>query len=167
MHPDEHAGEEILATIEMMREHIISKLMHDAGRQGLNCLKLSVTLPQLRTLEVIARHDGINNKHLAGILHVTQASASAMVERLVEMGLIERLVPNDNRRTVQLRLSRQGQAILRRQRKLLRKVLVELLEQLGPDHTRMWLCVCNRLREILSENNAFEQTGRHGGLPSR
>ncbi len=164
MPPNEQAGEEILATIEMMRERVIDRIMHDKSGKGASCLKLSVTLPQLRALEVVARHDGINNKQLARTLHVAQASASAMAERLVEMDLIERHIPNDNRRTVQLRLSREGQVILRRHRKLLSKVLVELLEQLGPEHTRMWLCVCEKLRGILSESNGLEQDDVHVDL---
>jgi len=143
---------EILATMEMVRDHIISAFMSDAQSNSAVRVKMSVTLPQVRALEIIAVNRGMNNKQLAQALQVSPASASAMVERLVELNLVERYIPDEDRRTVKLQLSSTGKKVTQSHRQVVEKVVSELLERLGEKDTQKWLQVGRKIRQVLSSS---------------
>lgn len=143
---------EILATMEIVRDHIINAFMMDAQSNSAACVKMSVTLPQVRALETISANRGMNNKQLAEALHVSPASASAMVERLVELNLVERYIPDEDRRTVKLQLSPKGKKVTQSHRQVIEQVVSELLEQLGEKDARKWLQVGRKIRKVLSES---------------
>jgi len=148
--PISPAVAEILATMEMVRDHIISAFMSDAQTNSAARVKMSVTLPQVRALEIIAVNRGMNNKQLAQALQVSPASASAMVERLVELNLVERYIPADDRRTVKLQLSPRGKIVAQSHRQVIEKVVSGLLERLGGKDTQKWLQVSRKIRKVLS-----------------
>ena len=141
---------EILATIEMVRDHIISRFLSDAQSEGAVCVKMPVTLPQVRALEIIATNPGISNKQLAQALQVSPASASAMVERLVELNLVERYIPEEDRRTVKLQLSAKGKKITQSHRQVIEKVVSDILDKLGEKDSLKWLQVGRKIRKVLS-----------------
>ena len=115
------------------------------------------TLPQAQALEIIASNQGLNNKQLAQALQVSPASASAMVERLVELDLVERYIPHEDRRTVRLQLSAKGRRITLAHRQVIEKVISELLERLGETDTRKWIKLSKKIRNALAAA-AFPQS---------
>lgn len=141
---------EILATMEMVRDHIISRFLSNAQSNSAVCVKMPVTLPQVRALEIIATNPGISNKQLAQALQVSPASASAMVERLVELNLVERYIPEEDRRTVKLQLSAKGKKITQSHRQVVEKVVSDILDKLGEKDSQKWLQVGRKIRKVLS-----------------
>ena len=81
-------------------------------------LDLDVTIPQLKTLMVLflAPSDqaasGVRMSDVARALGVTAATASSLVERLVERGLIDRREDPQDRRQRRCRVSPSGQQLL-------------------------------------------------------
>jgi DNA-binding MarR family transcriptional regulator len=73
-----------------------------------------LSVVQLRALTVLHRHGQANLGELAGEMGVTVSTTSRLVDRLVSAGLVDRRVAEHTRREIALRLTRQGQAALRR-----------------------------------------------------
>jgi DNA-binding MarR family transcriptional regulator len=73
-----------------------------------------VSVVQLRALTVLHRHGQSNLGELAEEMGVTVSTTSRLVDRLVAAGLVDRRVAEHTRREISLRLTRQGQAMLRR-----------------------------------------------------
>lgn len=73
-----------------------------------------VSVVQLRALTVLHRHGQANLGELTDEMGVTVSTVSRLVDRLVAAGLVDRRVAEHNRREIALRLTRRGQATLRR-----------------------------------------------------
>ena len=73
---------------------------------------VDLTLPQYRVLALVATGSE-RATHLAGELALTKPTVSAMVESLVERGLIERASVSGDRRAVRLTVTPAGRRALR------------------------------------------------------
>lgn len=71
-----------------------------------------LTFTQLRGLSVLARRQPLRMSDLAEALGMTAASASALIDRMVQRGFVTRCSDPNDRRTVLVQLSRRGQRIL-------------------------------------------------------
>jgi DNA-binding MarR family transcriptional regulator len=73
-----------------------------------------VTLPQFRTLVVLAVRGPRKGSDIAEELQVNPSTGSRMVDRLVRKGLVERVRSDDDRRAVELHLTRAGHEVVDR-----------------------------------------------------
>jgi len=73
-------------------------------------LEMDLTAPQLKVVLLLYLYGSTRMSELAGSLGVTLATATGIVDRLVERGLIVRESQPDDRRVVMCRLSDKGQA---------------------------------------------------------
>ena len=90
-------------------------------------------------------------KELAELLQVSGPSATLMVDRLVEMGLLMRSQNPKDRRVVELRMSKQGEAAMREHHRHMETIILALMGRLGPECTEQWLDVYGRIREVLDD----------------
>ncbi|WP_431998639.1 MarR family winged helix-turn-helix transcriptional regulator [Streptomyces fungicidicus] len=67
---------------------------------------------QMRVLLTLEHQDGINLRTLSTALASTPPSTSRLCDRLVAVGLVERMVSQTDRREVRLHLSKRGRAFL-------------------------------------------------------
>jgi DNA-binding MarR family transcriptional regulator len=88
-----------------------------------------VTLPQFRML-VVLEAGQMNLRGLAAALDVAPSTATRMVDRLVDAGLVQRSVPAVDRREISLTLTNSGRRTVRtvteRRRRDLRRVIDEI-----------------------------------------
>jgi DNA-binding MarR family transcriptional regulator len=86
-----------------------------------------VTLPQFRTLVVLHSRGPQPAQQLAEELGVAPSTVTRMCNRLVDKALIERRVPDENRREVWLHITAAGAeivaAVSRRRRRELRRIV--------------------------------------------
>ncbi|MGF7237588.1 MAG: MarR family winged helix-turn-helix transcriptional regulator [Frankia sp.] len=86
-----------------------------------------VTLPQYRTLVVLASRGPQRVAELADALGVLPSTATRMLDRLVAKGLVRRTRPANNRRSVRVALSAPGRSLVaevtRRRREEITKVV--------------------------------------------
>lgn len=93
-----------------------------------------LSVPQLRALAFLGRTPGASLTALAGFLGVAGPTASVMVSRLVERGLVRRGGDPEERRCVRLTLTARGATLLERSRAHARARLARRLEGLaGPE----------------------------------
>ncbi|KOT44249.1 MarR family transcriptional regulator [Streptomyces caelestis] len=67
---------------------------------------------QMRVLLTLEHQDGINLRTLSAALASTPPSTSRLCDRLVAVGLVDRVVGRADRREVRLHLSKRGRAFL-------------------------------------------------------
>lgn len=86
---------------------------------------------QLHAMFVISEHPGMTMKELASALHITSPSATSLVNRVVQLGLVQRKHDTKNRKLVRLRLSKKGAGLLHRKHEERNKSLRELFGMLS------------------------------------
>jgi DNA-binding MarR family transcriptional regulator len=75
-------------------------------------VKLSLTIPQLKSLFYISRHGKVNLSGLASGIRVTPANVTGIVDRLARQGLLTRIPDPNDRRITWLRVTAKGEALL-------------------------------------------------------
>ncbi len=138
----------IYKTTTLMRDWIWKIQASDAcGMVGY----YEFTSSQLHAM--LATHEAgqVTMTKLARILNVSPPSASAMVDRLVEKGLLVREHSTKDRRKVVVSVSKDAiKAIEEVENKIL-KSIVDLAEKLGPETTRKWYEVFECIKRELEE----------------
>lgn len=149
----------IYETIRLLRAHIGARraASYSGRRNGPPCLEL--TLPQINALMVIQDRQEVTITQLARALHVSAPSASTMVDRLVEMGLVTREHGSADRREVRVRIAPGAIEELEEAERQFLRVIIEILDRVGPECARQWCEVYARIREVLLEDAKSEQEG--------
>ncbi|MDR7416095.1 MAG: MarR family transcriptional regulator [Armatimonadota bacterium] len=91
-----------------------------------------VSIPQFRSLVYLRHHPGASLQALAEHLGVTPPTASALVERLVQRGLVRRTADPRERRRVVLELTPAGARLLERAWRATQARLRQKLASLSP-----------------------------------
>ncbi len=149
---------EILETIRMVREHIVRNYPVRTPGDDDEEMCHDLTFPQFKALTEIHDHGEITIKELAEALFVSPPSASAMVDRLVDMGMLLREHCTEDRRVVRVRISEQGDRSVLAMRERFLRGIVDLLEQLGPELAQQWCNISHRIREIMSQEREEERS---------
>ena len=91
-----------------------------------------LSAPQLRTICVIGRNENIRMKDIADRMELTTGTVTVMIDRLQQMGLVERRRNESDRRSYKILLSEKGRRYFdeysKRQRELVRKLANKLSE---------------------------------------
>jgi DNA-binding MarR family transcriptional regulator len=108
--------------------------------------EVDVTMAQAKVLYIVAAAEALRMSELAGRLGVAMPTASGVVDRLVELGLLERRAEASDRRQVIVALTETGADTLERMRELNHHQMRHLLERLSEEE----LTVIERAIEILA-----------------
>jgi len=156
----EHARA-IHGTVRLIQEGILREFSH--ARPGLDDECPDLTFPQYNALLAVRDAHEVSVKQLAERLQVSPPSASTMVDRLVEMGLLERQQNPNDRRSVQIRLSAAGAESLNAIEAVVLRFLVDLMNELGAGHVAEWRGVYDKIATILATRREHHPAaGLHG-----
>ena len=140
-------AKEIIRTIDMLHNRVVGSLNEDPSI-------LALTPRQFTLLLAVRNRDGVSIKEIADSLGVTTSSVSTMVERMVEARILTREPNPTDRRGVVVRVSPDVKRVIDPLERQALKILVDLLEKLGPEWARMWREIHARIRAILEEKCA-------------
>jgi len=104
---------------------------------------------QMRALKFVKAKGQVSITELAELLNVSAPSASTMVERLVEKGVLIRKPDPDDRRRVIVTVSPDVAAVSEQIEKDIFGSFVDLVEKLGPEVADDWCRVITRIGEVL------------------
>ncbi|MFI6504749.1 MarR family winged helix-turn-helix transcriptional regulator [Nonomuraea typhae] len=93
-------------------ERLASRLRMLALQRSDAWLDLDLTLPQLRVLLAVRRRDGATVSELAETVGRRLAATSALVNRLVRAGLLDRVSDPGDRRRIRLHLTAEAERML-------------------------------------------------------
>jgi DNA-binding MarR family transcriptional regulator len=127
-----NSAEECARAVMETVPKVMRAIREEMRRQGAPLL----TIPQLRTLAYLHRRPGSCLFHVAEHLGVTRPTASAIVERLVQRGLVTRTENPQERRRVILRPTPLGTLLHQRVRQSTHGWMVTALSRLSPERLR-------------------------------
>lgn len=141
-------------TVRLLRLHVATRLpccapLGDGGPEE----GMDLTMPQMNALLVIRGHSQVSIKQLAEALQVSAPSASAMVDRLVDMGAVTREQSRIDRREVAVQISPKAAQLVDRTEEGILQTIVELMEEIGPEYSQKWCEVYDKLHEVLLKSH--------------
>ena len=92
-----------------------------------------VTLPQYRTLVVLAYAGPRRTIDLAEELEVTSSTATRMIDRLVRRELVHRMLHPDDRRATKVEITDEGRSIVASVTNRRRAEFAKILRKMDPD----------------------------------
>jgi DNA-binding MarR family transcriptional regulator len=108
----------------------------------------SLSVPQFRVLAFLGRHPHASLSKVADHIGITRATASTMVDRLVQRELVDRQEDPHERRHIMLKLTQMGSDRLEEMRNTTRQKIADLLDELTPkelDHVAIGLTLLGRV----------------------
>jgi DNA-binding MarR family transcriptional regulator len=109
-----------------------SRLLVAISARSIGQVDETITIPQFRTLVILANRGPINLATLAGLLGVQPSATGRMVDRLVAAGLIDRLPHPTSRRELLAALTRRGRDVVRRVTTHRRAEIADIVEKMPP-----------------------------------
>lgn len=89
-----------------------------------------LTMQQLRVLGFVVKEPGMTGHELGESLGVSAPTASGLVDRLVEKGLLKRVDDSADRRIRRLHITEEGMALTRQVDSLLQRAMVEVIKNM-------------------------------------
>lgn len=155
--PDQKTIEQaryIFTTGKLLRRHIFSTLVR-AEDKGRKCGCSDLSMAQFNLLMAVQTHGAVTGGELAAQLGVSPPSVSAMVERLVDRGLLIRERSKADRRKVVLRISPDEALHFARIEEQILASFVDLVEEVGEETACKWVEVLGQVEQVLRRK--FEQ----------
>jgi len=128
--PNQHPSTTDIESVVEHYEHLMQRLL--AGHAP-EFAELDITMTQAKVLYVVVAAGRLGMSGLASRLNIGMSSASELVERLVELGLLRRGDDPDDRRHVVVTATPEAHALLERFRELNQHQLRGLLARLRAD----------------------------------
>jgi DNA-binding MarR family transcriptional regulator len=94
------------------RTEIISEIFDLARCINSNQLDTTLTMIQLRTVMYISENGTVKPTEIAKNFNITPASVTSQIDTLVKRGLIERVFNQDDKRVIEVTLTKQGKDLL-------------------------------------------------------
>jgi len=96
-------------------------------------LELNMSTPQLKALLLISDEEAIRMRELARKLGGSFSNATVLVDRLVDRGLVERLMDPEDRRVVLVRATGEGHALIEQLVTSWRALSESILDSMQPE----------------------------------
>ena len=126
-----------------------------------------LTFPQCNAMMVINERGVVTIKELSAALQVSSPSASTMVDRLVEMGMLLREQSKSDRREVAVRLSESGKRSVAFMEEQFLSSIQGLLYLLGPEFSQQWCDIYEHIRYSLKAAAEIEAMDAHEALEAQ
>lgn len=143
---------EAIFSAELVADELRPVLLRLARELRKETEQLGVTARQATLLWLVKRSPGLSLAELAAEEGISPPALSGHVDRLERAGLIERVRSSEDRRRVGLRLTENGQRLLRRVRARRTTWLAEHLRALDPAALEAIEAAIPALQELLGDD---------------
>lgn len=116
----------------------------------------ALSVPHFRALAYLKRHPGASLSDVADHQGITRATASTMVDRLVQNGLVDRAADPEERRRAVLTLTVAGAELLKSARAATRSRVAEALSRLSPEQVATLTSAMALLHQLFREVSTDE-----------
>jgi DNA-binding MarR family transcriptional regulator len=136
--------QEIVEDILKLADKLFRQLLPAVPKE---MLELDITMPQLKIMIILFVRGAIRMSDLASGLGITLATATGLIDRLVERGLVTRDSLPDDRRVVLCRLSESGHRTISQIWNSAKNRSRELLETMDTEKLLMFTDVLSTMLE--------------------
>ena len=110
-----------------------------------------LSVSQVHVIRLVRKCGTLAMSELAELLGVSPPSASTMVDRLVDKGVLSREHSTEDRRKVVVRISPEAVKKIELIEASILQLFESLVEKLGPETTRQWCRVLKHINAVLSD----------------
>ncbi|GAB6094353.1 hypothetical protein JCM14469_06050 [Desulfatiferula olefinivorans] len=146
-------AQHILETGKLMRDRIFKAQSRCMRERNMTKRYGELTQSQLEAIRMVRKNGPLGINDLAGLLAISSPSASVMVERLVEKGILTRAYNPKDRRKVMIAISDKAQEDIRAIENAILTMVLDLMERLGPETSREWFDILGKVRQALSDDD--------------
>jgi DNA-binding MarR family transcriptional regulator len=139
----------IFTTGRMIHDHVQRITTGACMQEGRSNHFGELSAQQMNMIMMVRVREAVSVTELAALLGVSPPSVSAMVERLVERGLLTRTPSNRDRRKVVIRVSPEAIENIARVEAIILSSFVELVEAVGAETTQKWCDVLGKIKTVL------------------
>ena len=139
----------IFSTGKMIRDHIFRTQTAHLASCGKSGALGALSMPQFHTIMIVRALGRITITELSDRLGVSPPSASAMVDRLVEKGILNREHGTEDRRKVMVQISPDASKDIEGVEETILRSFVEIVERIGPETARKWCEVLDQVKSVL------------------
>ncbi len=130
---------------------LASRALVAIAARSLDDLEDQVTLEQHRALVVLTTRGPQNLTALAGAVGVTASTGNRLVNRLIDLKLVQRTRSSDSGREVVVALTRQGRRTVTKVMERRRREIAQVVDALSPDQRRGIVDSLNAFAEASGE----------------
>ncbi len=142
-------AENLFSTGKLIRDRIYEIQTSCLKQKGHRERFAALTLPQLEVVKLVHQNAPISLIELADLLNVSPPSASQMVDRLVDKGILTRENAEEDRRRVNIQVAPAAVNDIREVEDAVLDSFVSLIKSVGPDTGKQWCDVFNQVNGIL------------------
>jgi MarR family transcriptional regulator, lower aerobic nicotinate degradation pathway regulator len=110
-----------------------------------------LSLAQLQAVKAIRCEKEVTISRVAELLEVSMPSASTMVDRLVEKGILIRERSHKDRRKVVVHISPEAVGDINRVESAILKTFEDIVRSIGVNDSRKWFEVLERVKEVIEK----------------
>ena len=139
----------IFSTGKLIRDRIFKTQTLHLASCGKSEALGDLSVPQFHAIMMVRTLGQAYMTDLSDRLGVSPPSASAMVDRLVEKGILTREHSDEDRRKVVVSISPEAMKTIEVVEETILRSFVELVEKIGPETARKWCEVLERVNSVL------------------
>ena len=138
----------IASTIRLLQDRLFSRHHGKSISEKEKYLLKDLSISQFHAIMMIRKKKKVSLKELAAMQQISPPSASAMVNRLVEKGILTRSQCQSDRRKIEICLTDDALGRHEKAEKAVFAAFVDLIEKLGPDTTQRWCAVLEQVEAV-------------------
>ena len=144
----------LLEFADKMNEIMPGIIQGFARRQADELYKGKITLPQFLILDFLIREGESRMTDMAHFMHVTTAAMTGIVDRLVGYGYVVRVYDPEDRRIIKIKLTDQGNALLKKINRHRRQMVINIFGRLSQGNRRDYLRILLEIKEIFTKEDS-------------
>jgi len=148
------AQDSLLEFADKMNEIMPGIIQGFARRQADELYKGKITLPQFLILDFLSRQGESRMTDMAHFMHVTTAAMTGIVDRLVGYGYVVRVYDPEDRRIIKIKLTDQGNALLKKINRHRRQMVINIFGRLSQGNRRDYLRILLEIKEIFTKEDS-------------
>ncbi|AUB55351.1 MULTISPECIES: MarR family winged helix-turn-helix transcriptional regulator [Methanobacterium] len=103
------------------------------------------TLRQLYYIELIDKNQGISVSELAKKLEVKKSTVSIAINQLIDLGIINKIQSNEDKRFYSLQLTPKGNQIMEMHKQVHKNTIKKVLKILNPEEVENFVKIVNKI----------------------
>jgi DNA-binding MarR family transcriptional regulator len=143
----------------ILHDHIMNIHARELAAGGRDSGHGDMSAAQMQLIRMVRDRGDTTISELAERLEVSPPSASVMVDRLVEKGVLTREQSREDRRKVLVRISTEAVRTIEKIENAILQSFVDLVDKLGPVTAKKWCEVLERVQEVLDPEPAALRSG--------
>lgn len=123
-----------------------------ARRQKNELYKGKITLPQFIILDFLSRDTETKMTQLAGMMDVTTAAMTGVIQRLVRENYVSRNFDSSDRRIIRIKITAKGAKLVTKINRQRREMVIDIFGRISEAERRDYLKILEHIHRILLES---------------